>query len=208
MQQRYYDPQIGRFLSGDPVSTNASNGGNFNRYWYTNDNPYRFTDPDGRVPAGCDRGNNCQKKSQQTLPLRRTTAEGNKRIDIVIAAKKLDTHGAEVSFDPKLVGADGTPVSDTKISIGRSAFTSESKLGAVIEHEIVHVVQKIEVRNEISVNGAAMNEAEACQHNIENADRLNNSPGERADFNTQFHYYYDNLPQGYKDEVSRHSENC
>jgi RHS repeat-associated protein len=47
MQQRYYDPAIGRFLSVDPV-TATSAGGNFNRYWYGNDNPYKFVDPDGR----------------------------------------------------------------------------------------------------------------------------------------------------------------
>jgi RHS repeat-associated protein len=47
MQQRYYDPGIGRFLSVDPV-TASGNGGNFNRYLYAAGNPYRFTDPDGR----------------------------------------------------------------------------------------------------------------------------------------------------------------
>ncbi len=47
MQQRYYDPETGRFLSADPVQADA-NGWNFNRYWYANDNPYRYTDPDGR----------------------------------------------------------------------------------------------------------------------------------------------------------------
>ena len=46
-QQRYYDPVMGRFLSADPVLPN-DNGGSFNRYWYASDNPYRFTDPDGR----------------------------------------------------------------------------------------------------------------------------------------------------------------
>jgi RHS repeat-associated protein len=51
MQQRYYDPGIGRFLSVDPVTANSSTGGNFNRYWYANNNPYRFTDPDGREAA-------------------------------------------------------------------------------------------------------------------------------------------------------------
>ena len=46
-QQRYYDPVIGRFLSVDPVAASDS-GVNFNRYWYGNNNPYRFTDSDGR----------------------------------------------------------------------------------------------------------------------------------------------------------------
>ena len=37
-----------RFLSVDPVKTDQRDGANFNRYWYANNNPYRFTDPDGR----------------------------------------------------------------------------------------------------------------------------------------------------------------
>ena len=47
MQQRYYDESIGRFLSVDPVLA-YSNPGAFNRYKYAANNPYRFTDPDGR----------------------------------------------------------------------------------------------------------------------------------------------------------------
>ncbi|MCX7564390.1 RHS repeat-associated core domain-containing protein [Xanthomonadaceae bacterium XH05] len=48
MQQRYYDPVALRFLSPDPVHVSATDGSNFNRYWYANNNPYRFRDPDGR----------------------------------------------------------------------------------------------------------------------------------------------------------------
>jgi RHS repeat-associated protein len=47
-QQRYYDPLIGRFLSMDPVRVDVESGANFNAYAYANNNPYRFTDPDGR----------------------------------------------------------------------------------------------------------------------------------------------------------------
>jgi len=48
MQQRYYDPGIGKFLSADPVR--ASNAGaNFHRYKYAANNPYRFTDLDART---------------------------------------------------------------------------------------------------------------------------------------------------------------
>ena len=49
MQQRYYDQGVGRFLSVDPVTASSVNGGNFNRYWYANNNPYYFADPDGRA---------------------------------------------------------------------------------------------------------------------------------------------------------------
>ncbi|MDE2380754.1 MAG: hypothetical protein KGL71_00955 [Xanthomonadaceae bacterium] len=51
MQQRYYDPQIGRFLSVDPVTAYEKPMTNFNRYAYAFNNPYRFTDPDGRDGA-------------------------------------------------------------------------------------------------------------------------------------------------------------
>nr|WP_255703472.1 RHS repeat-associated core domain-containing protein [Lysobacter sp. GX 14042] len=50
MQQRYYDPGIGRFLSVDPVT--ALDSGDmrlFNRYAYAFNNPYTFIDPDGRA---------------------------------------------------------------------------------------------------------------------------------------------------------------
>ncbi|MCF7223231.1 RHS repeat domain-containing protein [Marilutibacter chinensis] len=48
-QQRYYDDDIGRFLSADPVT--AYDDGDlrfFNRYSYATNAPYTFTDPDGR----------------------------------------------------------------------------------------------------------------------------------------------------------------
>lgn len=48
MQQRYYDPIIGRFYSNDPVGFKTSNPMMFNRYAYANNNPYKYVDPDGR----------------------------------------------------------------------------------------------------------------------------------------------------------------
>ncbi|MDP3086177.1 MAG: RHS repeat-associated core domain-containing protein, partial [Rubrivivax sp.] len=47
MQQRYYDPLAGRFLSVDPVVTDAGTGAHFNRYVYALSNPYRYVDPTG-----------------------------------------------------------------------------------------------------------------------------------------------------------------
>jgi RHS repeat-associated protein len=58
MQQRYYDAQIGRFLSVDPVSARPT-GDNFNRYAYAINNPYKFTDPDGRESACFSNGVGC-----------------------------------------------------------------------------------------------------------------------------------------------------
>lgn len=56
MQQRYYNSEIGRFLSVDPVTAYEGDLGHFNRYDYAYNNPYRFTDPDGRAPPGCGDG--------------------------------------------------------------------------------------------------------------------------------------------------------
>ena len=49
-QQRYYDPGIGAMLSVDPVTAYSKGDMRFfNRYSYAFNNPYKFTDPDGRA---------------------------------------------------------------------------------------------------------------------------------------------------------------
>jgi RHS repeat-associated protein len=59
MQQRYYDPVAGRFLSIDPVTTDANTGGSFNRYAYADNSPYRYIDPDGRDACPGQSANVC-----------------------------------------------------------------------------------------------------------------------------------------------------
>lgn len=49
MQQRFYDPVIGRFYSNDPVGFTTQTPVTFSRYAYANNNPYKFTDPYGRA---------------------------------------------------------------------------------------------------------------------------------------------------------------
>jgi RHS repeat-associated protein len=48
MQQRYYDAQIGRFLSVDPMGPLDDPITSFGRYHYAANNPYANIDPDGR----------------------------------------------------------------------------------------------------------------------------------------------------------------
>lgn len=52
MQARYYDPVIGRFYSNDPVDALQQLAKDdihgFNRYTYANNNPYKYTDPEGK----------------------------------------------------------------------------------------------------------------------------------------------------------------
>ncbi len=48
MQARYYDPNIGRFLSIDPVTfMDTGDPYQFNRYVYGNNNPVNMIDPNG-----------------------------------------------------------------------------------------------------------------------------------------------------------------
>ena len=109
MQQRYYDPGVGRFLSVDPVAADDQTGANFNPYSYANNNAYRYTDPDGRVvvaarkddEAKLVRAINAQSKTQyefnaagelQALPPSHDNASGSatysKAINQAISSKK------------------------------------------------------------------------------------------------------------------------
>lgn len=79
MQQRYYDPTAARFMSLDPVVTDANTGQSFGRYHYANNNPYGFTDPDGR--AGIEI--NCYTYSCQDIgpTVERAVNETSKAVD-------------------------------------------------------------------------------------------------------------------------------
>jgi RHS repeat-associated protein len=48
MQARFYDPQVGRFLSPDPLRPSSGNLFDANRFAYVNNNPIRYSDPSGK----------------------------------------------------------------------------------------------------------------------------------------------------------------
>jgi len=50
MNARYYDPDIARFMAIDPVGVLEDKPESFNRYAYANNNPYKYVDPDGKLP--------------------------------------------------------------------------------------------------------------------------------------------------------------
>lgn len=49
MQQRYFDPTTGRFLSMDPVGPKVGDPRTINRYSYAANNPYKYVDPTGEI---------------------------------------------------------------------------------------------------------------------------------------------------------------
>lgn len=93
MQQRYYDAEIGAFLSVDSVTPHALSGRGFNRYWYADGNPYRFTDPDGRL--ACGNGASCGDRIREleqrgAFPLQAGGGGGGQRGD----APSTDQHSS------------------------------------------------------------------------------------------------------------------
>lgn len=52
MQARFYDPDVGSFLSVDPEPKKPGDLYSADRYGYANSNPQRYTDPDGRYACG------------------------------------------------------------------------------------------------------------------------------------------------------------
>jgi RHS repeat-associated protein len=108
MQQRYYDPMIGRFLSVDPV-TATSVGGNFNRYWYANDNPYSFTDPDGRKAD--EKYDPSKWKGRDWSQLSAHSSNG-----VTASARQISTNDIAVVQDRNAVTGKTTPVqSDSNV---------------------------------------------------------------------------------------------
>jgi RHS repeat-associated protein len=53
---RYYDPDLGQFISPDPLVPDPSNLFDYNRYMYVRGNPMRYSDPTGHC-ATLDNGN-------------------------------------------------------------------------------------------------------------------------------------------------------
>jgi len=64
MQQRYYDPAIGRFLSSDPVTPYQLGGKRIDRYAYSNNNPFSFKDSDGRSVC-FPSDNQCEERKRE-----------------------------------------------------------------------------------------------------------------------------------------------
>ncbi|WP_082583071.1 RHS repeat-associated core domain-containing protein [Frateuria sp. Soil773] len=61
MQARFYDSSTGRFLNVDPEPMKVGDLYGAERYGYANNNPLRYTDPDGRYACGSSNQSTCAK---------------------------------------------------------------------------------------------------------------------------------------------------
>jgi RHS repeat-associated protein len=142
MQQRYYDPEAGRFLSADPVQTDDK-GGNFNRYWYANDNPYRYTDPDGRESgAGYATGEYTTGINQPALDQENSAVAGYvanvlDAVDSTLAGLPPDFGGPEFHMAAApLVGALREAAAGAKVATKAERLAENVKQGAAAEKAV------------------------------------------------------------------------
>lgn len=118
MQQRYYDPNIGRFLSSDPVHL-GKDGSNFNRYSYVANNPYSGIDPDGRYV--------CKASAEVCSGLKSALRNIRSSAKAQTGTRIANSRSAEVSrFYGKEGVENGVVVQDTSINAYGKAETSGS----------------------------------------------------------------------------------
>ena len=187
MQQRYYDPRIGRFLSVDPVAAlDSGDMRQLNRYAYAYNSPFVFTDPDGRQNGRVNRNPDYSS----------LTLDQKHHLAYIIANKYgIDMEGVVVIVQPGDIwaaeaGADG-------MHIWEGAFATESRLAATIGHEKeVHYDIQIDGRGE-GFGRTPEGEVEAYQYNIDNAERFKNTPEEIEHFK--------NARDGYQRQIDEKS---
>ncbi|WP_196141159.1 RHS repeat domain-containing protein [Aliikangiella sp. G2MR2-5] len=93
MQARYYDPVIGRFYGIDPVGTiehfRKESIHGFNPYAYSNNNPFKYFDPDGREGLAINQPNLIKNLYQAFGYKEREQANANFANDTAVASKEI-----------------------------------------------------------------------------------------------------------------------
>lgn len=130
MQQRYYDPVIGRFLSLDPVGVDLNSGGNFNRYWYANNNPYRFVDPDGRQSRDFEAISREAGVSPATVPLKSPDDWLHQPLGAALAAVLVAPVAIEAGMAALANPATANAIASTTMEIGAGEALGGASLAA------------------------------------------------------------------------------
>jgi RHS repeat-associated protein len=130
MQQRYYDPVIGRFYSNDPVGVRDTNS--FNRYSYANNNPYKFVDPFGMVsekPNVIERENDRREAECNSDPNCSYFRVGSSQS---VSAKW--KQGLEDNSGKRMNGNVACNISCQKSAVDATKFTSNEIILGLMKH--------------------------------------------------------------------------
>ncbi len=187
MRARYYDPQLHRFISGDPNGVDASTALNFNRYSYADNSPYAKYDLSGREST-CVLRRSCAGNgigSGTGIPM---AVGGAAAIAVgayvgaeVIggAAAVLSPVAADVIAygwingflaNPYTVATVGGAAYETALMVGSGAFspTSTGSMGDLTEAEIIQIQGVVnQAGRPLSVVGSAAQGARTAESDID-----------------------------------------
>lgn len=146
MQQRYYAPDLGRFLSVDPIGPDGWGAALFNRYYYAGNNPYRFYDPDGRCTGSriTNADNTCTSSGEFTTQARSATSIGVRSVSSVFS------HASVSSPDPAAAPSATAMPTQTLSAARRFLKTS---VGGAVGRESVRSQQKINLIQTLPQSG-------------------------------------------------------
>lgn len=107
---RYYDPQLGLFLSRDPFEGYDNTPMSLHRYLYAYQNPNKYTDPTGRVPVLNETGEFLMGTGDELIDLAGETDSLSSAVGYgVLAGANYLVGGVVegVNFSLNILGADG-----------------------------------------------------------------------------------------------------
>lgn len=138
-----------------------------------------------------------------------SAAKKQEAINEAIDVYNIDTSNAKsVKYDPTVSG-EGLSSSDGTVTIGDDAFKDPAWLGSSIGHESEAHVNKQGAQGKwyTGPEGTAIQEVQAYDYEIANADRYGTSPENLAELKRRRNAYYNQLSDQYKQRVNGNPPN-
>ncbi len=146
---RYYDAEIGRFVSADTIVPDPSNPQTLNRYSYTRGNPLKYTDPTGNYVEftggfSYRSGRNRQRVEQAWEMLKWAATDMPKLAEMIQKAEESEAL-VRIGWDPRSEGTGSMVVGDERLGkqsmlIDTSLLDKDIRLVAkTMAHELYHV---------------------------------------------------------------------
>lgn len=177
-QQRYFDPEAGRFLSVDPLGVMKNPSWGFNRYSYANNNPFKFIDPDGRYNCAGDPGK-CKSFEQAMIVARAATQSSR-------------LNGNEQKSLKEVTDFIGSSDDGNGVVV---QFANDSSRGGYATFNEKTLLTTLTIRPDGRVNNLAKNAVHEGKHGLtdskrrrEDVSRLERLDNERGAYTTQAYF--------------------